>query len=428
LTRSKSRTLRDALTVFALALVLRLAFVAWAPRVISGDAIWYHAYASAISSLGRYVEIDGSPAIQWLPGWPLLLAALYRITGASSSAGMLLNAVLGAVTAALVVALGARLFRREVGAIAGVLYAIWPGTIMFSATLMSETAFCFFLVASLVLLCRGASEAGPRPLSLIASGLTFGAAALVKAEAWVLVPVLCLFLAASLRSVPAFGRAVAAFLLAAAVVLAPWVARNHQQFDRVLLTSASGGMNAWLGNHERATGGENFKQLARYLVRHEKPTRAETYLTMNDAGWQDAWHFARSDPGRWLRLAATKVARTYRSDDGGARMVRGARKRQAALDLNTHRVLARVANTFWWLALALAVIGLASLRYWSRPARILVLGWPASWLALHLVFIGDPRFHVPEIPALSLWAAWGALLLAERAWGRLGRWVGPASR
>ena len=413
--------LGNALAVFALALMLRIGFVAWAPRVASGDASWYHAYATTLSQGAGYLELDGSPAIRWMPGWPLLLASLYRVTGPSSSSGMLLNATLGAATAALLVVLGARLFRREVGTVAGALYAIWPGVITFSATLMSEVAFSFFLVASISLLCLAADRARHQQAWFAAAGLTFGAAGLVRPELWVLVPVLGTFVAISLQSARASARAAAAFSLAVALTLTPWVVRNYQHFDRLLVTSAAGGMNAWLGNHDRATGGENFGQLARYQSRHEHATVAQTSLAMNDAGWRDAWRFARTNPGRWLRLTATKLRLTYGSDDGGARMVRGARPRWAALDPTTHRRLAGVANTFWWLASALAVLGLTTLRRWSAPARVLVLGWPASWLVLHMIFIGGPRFHVPEIPAISLWAAWGGLSLVELVRRILGR-------
>lgn len=407
--------MRGALAIGCVGLALRLAFILWAPGEVTGDARWYHTYASFLARGMGYVELDGSPAVQWMPGWPLLLAAVYSLGDALPRVGMTLNAVLGGATAGLLTLLGARLFDRRIGLVAGGLYAVWPGTIYFAATLMNEVAFSFFLVASLTLLAEGTAPGRRATRWSATAGLCFGAAALIRAEPWVLAPVVGLFLWTSLGALPAATRAGAAFALGAALVVAPWGVRNHVHFDRVLLTSASGGFNAWLGNHAGATGGEMAGHGIRYAEQHRRETRALTTLAIHDAGWRDAWAFVRAEPGEVARLAGRKLRLTYAGDDGGIRMVRGVRRQNGHLAPETYARLVGIANLFWWAALCLAGAGLSTLGHFALPARVLVLGLPAAWLAVHVAFLGGARFHVPEIPAIALLAGCGWDAIARRS-------------
>jgi 4-amino-4-deoxy-L-arabinose transferase-like glycosyltransferase len=410
------------LLIASAALVLRLGFVAWAPARVAGDAHWYNLYARLVSSGTGYVELDGSPVVQWMPGWPYFLAGVYSIFGPSIRAGMVVNAFLGAATAALLVPLGTRLFRADVGRAAGLLYALWPGVVYFAATLMSESLFNFLLVASLLIFSVGVDRSR-RLAWCAAGGFVFGLASLVKAESLGIVPVLLVFLWLSRPSRSAFLSAVAAAGLAGAVALAPWAARNLHHFDRLLLTSAGGGMNVHIGNHAGATGGEMFNAASRYSERHKGANRAETMLNMNAAGWKDAWAFAKSDPAQELRILARKLFRTYSRDDGGVLMLRGpgTAKTKRFLDESETRLLRWIANGFWYLMLLAVAAGLATLRAWPVPTRVLCLGLIASFAAIHLIFLGGPRFHVAEIPILALIAGAGLTAACRKRWPAGGR-------
>lgn len=397
------------------ALALRLGFAAWAPERVAGDAYWYNLYARLVAGGTGYVELDGSPVLQWMPGWPFFLAGTYAVFGASIRTGIIVNAFLGAATAALLVPLGTRLFRAEVGRAAALLYAIWPGVIYFAATLMSESLFNFLLVASLLILVAGVER--PRRLAWLAvGGLVFGSASLVKAESLGLVPVLVAFLWFSRPKRSAFVPAVAVAGLACAVALAPWVVRNHHHFGNFLLTSAGGGMNVHIGNHDGATGGEMFNAAARYAERHRGSNRAETMLNMNSAGWSDAWSFATSDPVQELRILGRKLHRTYTRDDGGVLMLRGpgTAKNQRFLDEPEVRGLTLIANGFWYLMMLAVAAGLVTIRSWPTTTRVLVIGVIVSFVAIHLMFLGGPRFHVSEIPILALIAGAGFAALRDR--------------
>jgi arylsulfatase A-like enzyme/4-amino-4-deoxy-L-arabinose transferase-like glycosyltransferase len=408
---------RSGLALFGVALALRLGFVAWAPRVPGADGVSYHGYAQSLMLGMGYVNPDGSPGITWMPGWPLLLAGLYRLFGFDPAVGMVASALLGAAGAPLLAALGSRLLDLRRGLLAGALYAVWPGLICYSATLYCEDLFNALFLATLLLLVR-AAQVRRRSLGFAAAGLGFGLCALVKAEPLVVTPVLLGFLWSVRQGAADFARQSALLLGVTAAVLTPWVIRNELHFDRILPVTASGGSLAYIGNHPGATGAFDYFADLYWAEQNRAEDRARTDLARNDAGWEAAARFVRDHPGEALRIAGAKLYFTYAGDGAGATLVRGfGGPAHWHLSESTWRQMVRIADGFWFAALALAAVGLGTVRRWSRQARILVLGPIAAWLAVHLVFVGGPRFHVPEIPGLALLAASGA----ARLWDALPR-------
>jgi 4-amino-4-deoxy-L-arabinose transferase-like glycosyltransferase len=419
------------IAVLASALLLRLAFALWVPVHPTGDALWYHNYATTLASGLGYIELDWSPAIRWMPGWPVFLGALYAVFGDVPRVGMIANALLGAATAGLLVALGTRLFRERIGLLAGALYAVWPGNVYFAATLLSETLFNFLLVASLTLLTRGTcNRVRGSAWWLLGAGLLMGLAALVKPETLVLTPVAVGFLWASLRSVRELAPRACLVCLMVFLALVPWVYRNYRAFDRLVVTTASGGINAWLGHRPGASGGQDVLLARAYRKRHQQDTWLETSFAVDAAGWRDAWEFARENPGEELRILLRKLWLTYGSDDAAVRFLRGLGMREGLISASLQRRLEWVANLFWCGVMVLALTGLITVRSWRPPTRVLVVGLPGAWLVVHLIFIGGARFHVPETLAYSLAAACGIEWIAQlwrRASVRVFQWTSPDS-
>ena len=80
--RFSSRPSHRVFAVAALATLLRAGFVAWVPGTLSGDGWFYHYLSFPIAEGRGYLTFDGSPAIQWMPGW---LATLRNVTSAGCS-------------------------------------------------------------------------------------------------------------------------------------------------------------------------------------------------------------------------------------------------------------------------------------------------------------------------------------------------------
>jgi 4-amino-4-deoxy-L-arabinose transferase-like glycosyltransferase len=399
---------RGGLTVsiVAVAALLRLAFVWWSPRELSGDGYHYHLSALVLMQGGGYTDFDGSPSIRWMPGWPYLLSVLYTAFGVGPWAPMILNALAGASTTAVLIRLGGIFWRPAAGWVAGALYACWPGNIYFCATLMTEPVFNLLLVLFLWGLVEAGIACGSkRAICTVAAGALFGCLSMVKAETLALLPV-ALGLIAATQTRGAFRRNALAFLAIGSLLLVPWTIRNYRAFDRVVITTAMAGANAWLGNHPGASGGQSVVEMRAFMKEHAAENRAETLFAASRSGRQRVKQFVQDHPRDALSIWVNKLRLTYGSDAASAQLVRGVGVgRVGFITERSLNGLAWAANAYWAVMALLVAAGMLSWRDWGGAARIVCLGVPLTYLLVHLLFLGGPRFHAPETPAYALIAA-----------------------
>ena len=153
---------RGPLVVVAVAVVAG-ALLGWLgrqpPVTLGGDDSTYYLLAEAITG-GRYVDVflPGTPPhAQYPPGFPLLIAGIWAITGPSVVAVQVVNLVLLGVTA-LLVAIGVRRrFGPTLGVGAAVAVALNPLLVHYTGWILSETLFVASSTAVLVVLagpCR----------------------------------------------------------------------------------------------------------------------------------------------------------------------------------------------------------------------------------------------------------------------------------
>lgn len=407
---------RAVLGVAGVALVLRVAFVWWAPAGLVSDADFYHGHALALMNGNGYTNADGSPAILWMPGWPAFLAALYSTFGVSVRAAQLANALLGAATAALVCALGARLFDRRTGLAAGAVYAVWPGVLFYVAVLFSETLFTALFTATLLLVVI-AGQSGRIAWLAAAAGM-LAVSVWVRSEPVAFLPVFAWFLA---RARGSWRRgALEAGLLAAVLVvgIAPWTLRNARAFGRFIPTSANSGTVFYEGNHAGAPGGNDLPAMLEFRARFAHLPLGPGDVERGAAGWREGLAFVVGQPGEALVIGLRKLWVTYRSDDRAPVLIRGFEGPRRILESHyvplrgympesTMLWMQRVANAFWYGVIALACAGAWRAPHWRPETRVLLLGALGTWVAIHFLLIGGARFHVPEAPLLALLAGGG---------------------
>jgi 4-amino-4-deoxy-L-arabinose transferase-like glycosyltransferase len=157
----------DALWVYAIALVPRVALIPWFRHLLLMADEEYYWNQSARS----FLEPQFRP-----PLWPLVLK-LARGFSADPFAGRLLSVALGALFVVLVFALARRLFDRKTAWAAALIAAFYPDLVVWSHFLWSETLFSSLLIlACLALFPRGSADR-TRPL---AGSLVLGVALLSK--------------------------------------------------------------------------------------------------------------------------------------------------------------------------------------------------------------------------------------------------------
>lgn len=136
--------------VCALAFVARAVAAMAIPAAPEVDAADYHMLAQSLAADRGYVDDAGKPFGFQPPGYPVFVAAVYRVAGgAHPKAVYLAQAVLGAGSVALIALLAAHFFGPSLGLAAGAVAAFYPMLIYASRALMSENLYVFILLATL---------------------------------------------------------------------------------------------------------------------------------------------------------------------------------------------------------------------------------------------------------------------------------------
>lgn len=295
-----SAALRAATWVFLLALVVRVAWTAWATVTPLSDFAIYDDLGTHWLETGQYGMRDYRARKP--PLYPALLAGTYAVVGHSPQVVAYMQAVMGAATAAMVVLLAAHGTTLRVAVTAGILYALWPTALAYTPVLASENLTTFLLMVTLLSVAgidRGRGF-GTLAWAVLAGGV-FGALLLTRSAALFCGPAIgLLVLYSPLRR---SWRPVSAvvFCLATGVVLTPWIVRNYSIGLGFTPLTTHGGRNLWMGNNSVT----RFGGWEPRMLWPEEGTEKEQDRRYKDAASQ----WVRSHPWRYLQLCAVRAVR-----------------------------------------------------------------------------------------------------------------------
>lgn len=398
-----SPRLRTALPPIALlALAVRIVWViANRHSPHAGDATQYWLQGGDLADgegFHRVYEPD-MPTAEY-PPLHILLVAFTRLIGLKGfHDAQLFFAVVGTGTVILVALLARAATRSErVGIIAGILAAIYPMLWMPDGTLMAETTYGFFLVASLLAAVRYLRE--PSLGRGAAFGALLGLAALSRGEAIGLLVLLVVPLA--WRRWRELAVVVGAFIL----VLAPWEARLLTTFDKpVLISNNSAGI--WVGSncppvyYGSLIGSWQFACYGKVPPPGDESVRFAEYRTRG-------LDYMKDHAGRLPVVVAARVGRlldVYKPWDQGAYINYGEGRHMRA----THLGL-----VFYWCLIPFAIVGALLLRRRRERALLVLLAPIVLVLLVAIATYGSTRFRFAAEPSLvvlgavsvdTLWAA-----------------------
>lgn len=423
-----------ALIVIA-GLALRVGYAVEQPSARPPDA---RAYAQIAENLYRHGSFDARPAgvtreIQpsssYAPGLPLLVAAIYLLSGGVHlELALILLALLGAGAIPMTYLLGRRLAGPVAGLIGAAAVAFYPALLQYQGLLLTEPLAAFLLSAALVAFFAAAE----RPAAIwtwAGGGALFGALAMVRPEYLALVfllPLLWLGREARRGALRGAWPAAAASVAATALILAPWTVRNAVVLGRVVPVSTGGGKALYIGTYLDAEGdGPKLREallaerpalrrrlerggplddpnryvLERVLARvaAERLPDLETDAALGRLGREDLEDDVTEEP---VRFAGMLVGKGYETWTDAARAVME-REPWRALQLAT-------------VILALLGLGILAVR---RRFEALVLGLVLLFMtAVAALLIASPRRELVVLPALAALAGSGVVL----AWAWLG--------
>jgi 4-amino-4-deoxy-L-arabinose transferase-like glycosyltransferase len=254
---------RILLLIVLAALVVRVAYVGLAKRdeSIRGDQLFYNSESDRLADGDGFVEpfdpqalIRGQvrkgqdPAADHPPLTVIVLTPVAFLTDHDEIAKRLTMSLLGAVAVGVIGLLARRLAGDRAGWIAAGMAAVYPNLWVNDGLIMSETLAT--LVVALALLYAYRLIRQPNIWNAVIVGALCGLAGLTRAELLLLVPLLALPAALVARSVSTAQRwkLVGAGVLAATVLVAPWVGYNLARFDEPTYLSTNDGI-ALLGSN-----------------------------------------------------------------------------------------------------------------------------------------------------------------------------------
>lgn len=431
--------------IFVAALALRLAWVAATDTEIPplSDPQYYHATASNLAD-GRgysvavnergFVAGEGSePTAFWAPGYPFALAPLYAVFGPDERAAKVLNAVAGALTVLPVWFLAARLADRRAAWMSAALFALCPALILWTPALFSEALFTLGVATTLA---AGVWASDRRSAwRWLAVGIVLGATALVRSQGLVLVvPLAVLAFAATNAqreqsgSLAPFKRAARVSGVAAcigagvAALVVPWAIRNERAMGEPWLINNNLGYNLRLAHAPYSTG----TSIAPRDLWDERPGISfyERELFWDEVGTHRAWKYAREHPGREAELAVKRVGWLLRSDAAPA--MRWAESLGTTPFGAGRNALVLIGDVYWYALLAMSAMSVLLVRrnavWWAMWSTM------GAWVGLHLIFAGEPRYHVPVVPVLCVLAGGVLSNLLSRAIARSDTGAGIGER
>lgn len=360
------------------------------------------------------------------PLYPLFMAAVYAIFGASLPALKMVQVVLGAVSCGLVHEITRTLFGRRAALLAGLAAAAYGQFVFYAGTVMIVNVQVPLVLGLALAALHGLRRPGVGIWLLC--GALLGLSALARQTTLLVAPVLALWILFGLRGAHPFSRRLlwgTTFGLAVCALVLPFSVRNYVVGDDFVLLNSTGGYNFYMGNQRGADGTwqvpsigwqsrvdnpramrDAFTAVAERELGHSlKPSEVSSYW--RDRGWDEI----AADPLRWLRLEARKASL----------FVNGA-------EIWNNRSRAVSERFSWVLRLPLVELGaiaplgmlglLRSRRRWREmlPLHALLGAYAVS----ALLFFVLSRYRMPATLLLLPFGGFAVLdllrLVRERAW------------
>ena len=407
-----------ATALIVVGIALRLDWALTITPGLGSEARWYQSHALSLANGEGYHE-DGLPTAYHPIGYPAFLALLYWCFGPEPVVGRLGNTALSLVTLVGVHGLAFWFSRSRSTALAALgCFVFYPADIGFIGTTLSELLFNALALAGT--LCFVRRRARPPP-HVLAAGALFGLASLTRQQGVVL-PVLCA-LAALVSDPPrVWLKDLSALGLSFALVMAPWSVRNAERFGAFIPIATNGGMNLYIGNNPYARGCYKFEDRMRKPFQRAiaGPLRGgPNELLADRLASELAFDFMRRHPDAVRRLWPLKLSCLFAHDVSFRNFQRRIPEAQGRQLSRLKSCAEGLFVPLLWLGGVGAALSVIELTLSARLRRAQIW-FPAaviaSFVLLHLLTFGDPRFHHPIMPWWMIFV--GHALSAPLRWLR----------
>ncbi len=397
--------------VVGLGALVRLLFVFVVARHDEplGDQLFYSAQALT-NARGNWFEqpfVSGAPAADHPPLTSALLTPITWIsesTGSFITAQRLMMVLVGMVAIVLVAMIGRRVGGGRVGVIAAAITAVYANVWVNDGLVMAESP-AFLLVAATTLVALMFRDV-PTLARATMLGTLVGSMALTRAELLLALPLVLVLVTVTARSRRlSTWKSVTAVVVAAVVVLLPWVAWNQTRFTESVFLSTNDGLTVAGANCDRTYFDDvgSWDIWCAYDV--EVPEGADA-SEASSLMRREGLRYLTEHAGRFPVVVAARVARVMSVGYFGSVNAAG----EAEGRPSWVSILGAVQ---FWLLVPLAVVGFRSIdRRFHRLA--LLAFWPVVLVTV-VAANAYVRFRLPAELGVVVLAACGVVALSERS-------------
>lgn len=409
---------RPALWIVLLALGVRLAYLLqldssplFCHPVVDAETYTQHA---ARLAAGNWLGQGEGPFWQ-PPLYPYFLGVVKLCFPDSFFyAARFLQAILGALSCALVYWVGRQFLQLAVALAAAAIGALYGPLIFFDGELLPATLATFLDLAGLALLLKSLQR--PGAWRLAGAGAVLGLGALA-------VPTVLGFAGAGAGWMAwryrAQGLRWAGLLLAgAALAIAPVSLRNYFIGKDAVLISYNSGVNFYLGNNPQYERTVNLRPGWEWDDLVGMPLEAGIARPSRKARFffARAWDYIRGQPLDWLGLLGEKTFQFWHGEEVG--------RNQGIYFWRNYSSLLAASLWKWGIAFPFGLVGPLALVGLLLVLRQQGLCLPVVFVGAYalgvIAFFPAARYRLPAIPLLLLFAAhagwWISAHLAQRQW------------
>ena len=309
-----------AMLVFCTALVARFLF---AVAFQTWDFIDNWQFGQEIGRIGRmlvergeFAVEAGKPTAKFPPIYPPIVALVFSIFGVYSTPSALvlffLQSVFAGLAAVCLLNLGTRFLSRTVGLLAGFGWALYPSSLFESTAQVWYSELSILLLLAIILFATTLTSQRLQFRMAILGGLS-GVLLLTDSSMLSYAVIIPVWVLVS-RRIPwkAWAWPLAAWSLAAVVVVSPWALRNWRMFDSPNVLKSNFGLELFFGNNPFSSGGTLDSERRQALTAVLSPTE---FARMQDGMEQLYYAHLRQEAIAWiqghplafLRLTAIRI-------------------------------------------------------------------------------------------------------------------------
>jgi 4-amino-4-deoxy-L-arabinose transferase-like glycosyltransferase len=357
------------------------------------------------------------------PGYPLLLAAAFKVAGYRIETARLLNLLLAVGAAAMLMALARRMASdQRTPVVAALLFLLHPGTLIAEARGGVEILF-IAVGLGFMLALHYAVERGDLWRYLLA-GLALGVVVQVRSTPILFPGFLLLyatFTAAGARQRLAAACRVAVLVIGMGLVMVPWVVRNYRLVHEFVPVATLGGVGLQEGLYmcRNVSFGDDLYPVGQAAGRIRGQLAHDLGMRFEGAEYFQTFYNA-SDETAFNRILYKRARNEYVSDPSLLAGCVGKNLFNLWFLGKTWKVtLLNMIVQIPLLALVFCGLRIVWRRRELRKMGIL-LAYVGSIVIVHLIVVAEARYSIPVLAFLSIPAAFAVTAIGARFGGTSG--------